>query len=260
MTILYFTATGNSYVMAKRMNGKMVSIPQAIRQKKYEFQDDALGFVFPVFGLCVPPLILDFIKNAHFQCKYFFAVLTYGFYAGAACEQLKKAGKMQGIQFSYINSIKMVENYIPGFSMKKEVNKHTGPQVEDRMNQIAKEIQDGKIFVKKNSLAAKFLTSCHLRKYAYPLGKGFSEQYQSNGKCCSCVVCEKVCPMGNIQLTDGKPVFGTQCMSCLACIQNCPAGAIHLKSEKDGVRYRNPQVSLDEIIQANHQNEDIHIS
>ncbi|SPW41113.1 Uncharacterised protein [Enterococcus faecium] len=49
MTILYFTATGNSLYVAKRLGGKLISIPQMIKENKYEFSDERIGIVFPVF-------------------------------------------------------------------------------------------------------------------------------------------------------------------------------------------------------------------
>ncbi len=38
-----------------------------------------------------------------------------------------------------------------------------------------------------------------------------------------------------------------------ACIQNCPQHAIHLPNEQSGVRFRNENVNLQEIIEANCQ-------
>ena len=43
MTILYFTATGNSLYVAKRLGGKLISIPQMIKENKYEFSDERIG-------------------------------------------------------------------------------------------------------------------------------------------------------------------------------------------------------------------------
>ncbi|SPW87228.1 Uncharacterised protein [Enterococcus faecium] len=38
MTILYFTATGNSLYVAKRLGGKLISIPQMIKENNMSSQ------------------------------------------------------------------------------------------------------------------------------------------------------------------------------------------------------------------------------
>ena len=44
------------------------------------------------------------------------------------------------------------------------------------------------------------------------------------------------------------------CLFCLACIHACPGNAIKLKKEKNHyARYRNENVSLSELIEANNQ-------
>ncbi|MDR2588945.1 MAG: hypothetical protein LBC67_05905, partial [Spirochaetales bacterium] len=49
MTIFYFTATGNSLYAAKTLGGKLYSIPQLLKEGQFEFADDSIGFVFPVY-------------------------------------------------------------------------------------------------------------------------------------------------------------------------------------------------------------------
>jgi len=50
----------------------------------------------------------------------------------------------------------------------------------------------------------------------------------------------------------GKPQFQHQCEHCLACLHNCPARAIDWKDKTQGkARYRNANVSLDELIEFN---------
>ena len=88
MTVLYFSSTGNSLYIAKRIGGKLLSIPGCIHKEIFDIEDTEVGIVFPVYGLCVPPFIMDFIKNASIRTSYLFAVATYGFFPGAVCGQL----------------------------------------------------------------------------------------------------------------------------------------------------------------------------
>ena len=75
-------------------------------------------------------------------------------------------------------------------------------------------------------------------------------------KCIGCKICEKVCPTGNIiVLTDYAQRRSKKCEYCLACVHACPQKAIIIKHEKNkNERYRNENVSLDEIIKSNFQN------
>ena len=72
--------------------------------------------------------------------------------------------------------------------------------------------------------------------------------------CIGCGVCQAVCPVGNFYLEDGRARRKqSTCEFCLACAQNCPQKAIGLSmADKDPkARYRNPHISLQEIIDAN---------
>ena len=46
MTIFYFTATGNSLAVAKRVGGELISIPKALKDGEYFFAVATYGF-FP---------------------------------------------------------------------------------------------------------------------------------------------------------------------------------------------------------------------
>jgi flavodoxin len=50
MTILYFTSTGNSLYVAKQLGGKLISIPHCVKTNQYEFKDDVIGIVVPIYA------------------------------------------------------------------------------------------------------------------------------------------------------------------------------------------------------------------
>ena len=62
-------------------------------------------------------------------------------------------------------------------------------------------------------------------------------------------MCARLCPLTNIKIENGRPVFGDKCLSCGSCIQNCPHNALHHHKEKSSARYRNPNVSVEELMQ-----------
>ena len=75
-----------------------------------------------------------------------------------------------------------------------------------------------------------------------------------SSRCAGCGVCEKVCPSGSIHVENGRAVHVPGgCQSCLACVHACPEKAVGLTVPEKNPQacYRNPHVSLSEIIRAN---------
>ena len=54
MKTCYFTATGNSLYVARRIGGEALSIPKLMREDKIEIEDDVVGIVCPIYGGQMP--------------------------------------------------------------------------------------------------------------------------------------------------------------------------------------------------------------
>lgn len=251
MKILYFTATGNNLYLAKELGSSLISIPRAVKQGDFDFSDDAIGLIFPIYGLSVPSYIIEFLKKASFNSPYLFAVMSYGRYAGAAASHLQEIGAQNGHTFSYINTIQMVDSYLPGFPMEKEMAAEPQKKIGESLLLIREDIEARKKWLPQNSLIARLATRHFQKSGRFETGKGISSGYRVDNKCFYCGTCVKVCPADNISVDNAKPVFGENCLSCLACTQNCPHNAIWLLEEKSSTRFRNRHVSLKEIINAN---------
>ena len=52
--------------------------------------------------------------------------------------------------------------------------------------------------------------------------------------CTGCGLCQRLCPLRNIRLEQGRPVWGERCTHCMACICACPAQAIEYKNHSQG--------------------------
>ena len=60
--------------------------------------------------------------------------------------------------------------------------------------------------------------------------------------CVSCGKCVDVCPLDNVRLTNGLPIWGNHCTHCMACICRCPKEAIEYgKHSKNLPRYTCPK-------------------
>lgn len=51
-------------------------------------------------------------------------------------------------------------------------------------------------------------------------------KFRTTERCTGCGACVRLCPLSNIRLEDGSPVWGSDCTHCMACICRCPEQAI----------------------------------
>lgn len=255
MTILYFTATGNSLYVAKQFDGKLVSIPQAIKNGEYEFSDDAIGVVCPLYCNVPPKIVLDYLAKAKLAAGYKFMILTYGHANfGAAALAAELCNKQQ---FDYIRTILMVDNYLPAFDMNKETA--TDKKVDEQLEKLKEGIKTREKSIPKRKAGDKLKGSAFVKYFsAHPELNDGSAITVIADKCVGCGICAKVCPVGNFYLEDGVAKRKNEtCEFCLACANLCTNKAIVCKySDKNpAARYRNPNISLCEIVSSNKQTE-----
>ena len=136
MTICYFTGTGNSLYVAKRIGGELYPISQLMRQHEIIIKDDAVGIVCPVYAGEMPMMVRDFLSKAKIETEYFFIVYTYGMNYGAAFANAKQACDEEGIRLSYVSAIRMVDNYLPGFEVEKQLETLPKKDVEGQIDRL----------------------------------------------------------------------------------------------------------------------------
>lgn len=133
--ILYFTATGNSLYIARQLsdeNTELLSIPQMVKQGRHDFEAEEIGIVYPIYGHMPPNMVRNFIKQARIKANYKFAILTYGMLDFNAAELWDGISRKAGTKFDYINTLVMVDNWLPNFDMNEQMkmDKHIPEQVE----------------------------------------------------------------------------------------------------------------------------------
>ena len=252
MTVFYFTGTGNCLYVAKTIGGQLYSIPQLMKNKQFDFEDDIIGLVFPVYGWSIPKIVNQFINNIKIKANYTFVIGTYGMIAGSCIYNFVKHLKTKNIEIDYADSIKMVDNYLPNFEMKNQIKTLGKKNVNEKLNILVNNINNRKNHIPYSGIGERFLTRIIKLMLSNILDGKSAQNYIVNENCNKCGICIKLCPTGNIDIKD-KVVFNSFCEVCYACVQNCPQNSIHLKNEKSSVRFRNENITLNEIIQANNQ-------
>ena len=267
--ILYFTATGNCLHVARQLaesEEQLLSIPQMVKQNQYEFEADEIGLVYPIYGHMPPNMVRNFIKKAKLKAAYKFAVLTYGARKCDSVEIWNDISSKAGNKFDYINTLVMVDNWLPNFDMNEQIkiDKH----IPENLRQITEDLSQRRhwhepVSEEERQMHAGFMARSGLDPEVGFLKK--SENYVVVTKnCIDCGACTDVCPRGNYEFTSNGIKMQGDCDFCFACIQNCPQKAIQFKKNDEdpllangernpNARYRNEYISLVDIKRANRQ-------
>ncbi len=237
--ILYFSGTGNSRFVARRLgdylNEELCLITQT-DPSDVEFTGSDLIFVFPIYSWGIPPVVLDFISRlTDGFCRHVKAagsrvimVCTCGDDVAKAPEMFGKAVKERGLDLSGAWGVIMPNNYVllPGFDVdSKRIEERKLEDSHERIKHISERIRQGimEIDVVRGSYSG--IKS----KIIYPLFKRwgiFPSQWHWTSECVGCEKCFAVCPVGNIEMRGGHPFWHDNCVSCLACYHNCPVHAV----------------------------------
>ena len=245
--ILYFSGTGNSRKVAEflgRLLGERVlPIMELINEgtKTLQLQEkESLGFVFPVYSWGPPTVVLKALERLRVSrpSDYVYFICTCGDDTGKTADIFRRAVEKKGWKYGAGFSVVMPNTYVclPGFDVdSNDLADIKLENMEGRLEVIA-------LCVK----ARKRMTDCHegalprLKSYFIrPLFNRYltsPKAFRASDACISCGKCAQVCPMHNIRLADGHPVWGMDCAMCLACYHYCPKHAVEYGCMTKGKR------------------------
>jgi ferredoxin len=256
--VYFFTGTGNSLNVAQMIAARLGDCEIMAIRKRADLDVppdlDRVGFVFPIYFCGLPGMVVDFLRNAVFPAQantYMFAVAAFGGLIGNALPQIKHLLQDKGISLDYGAGVRSFANAVSFYEMKKNVDKITR-KADKRAQKVIKAIA-----AKRQRKIGNGLKQIE-RIYQQNIPQ-FSERakaYTVNADCVSCGICTSVCPARNIELANGKPVFGSHCEACLACIQYCPKRALNDgEKTKDRRRYTHPRIGHEMIAAYYQENE-----
>ena len=211
-------------------------------------------------------MVRQFIRKAKLQAEYKFAVLTYGARKCDAVEIWDDISRKAGNVFDYINTIVMVDNWLPNFDMNEQIliDKH----IPENLQEITADLAERKrwhepVTEEERQMHRGFMQWTKLDPEVGFLMKS-EKCFSVTDACIGCGACVSVCPRGNYELTSAGVKMSGDCEYCSACIQNCPQKAIQFRKSENGsfpngtevnpnARYRNEHISLMDIKRANNQ-------
>jgi ferredoxin len=248
MRLFYFTGTGNSLAAARRLAGHF---PGATVEPMPSFpagagrvEADAVGLVYPTHVWGTPPLVLRFARKTDFATPYLFAVTTVGGAHGESLAMLERTLARRDVPLAYGAGVIMVDNYIPMFDIAPPEKRQARlERATVRLDAVAADIAARRRGVERSSWIWHLLGRWTWPSWARNLPRS-DEAFYVNDGCTSCGLCRRVCPVGNIELDGGRPVWRHACEMCLACIHLCPTRVIQRsrRTESHG-RYRHPEVT-----------------
>ncbi len=246
--IIYFSGTGNSRFVAERIaadiGDQLYNAASAIRQGRGGVFTQKGDYVFaaPVYAAAPPLIFMDFIRRSQFPAgsRAYFVMVCAGDMGGspAYCRRLAKE---KGLAYCGTVKVDMPQNYVAYFRVdtpqKSASIIRAALPVIDR---AADDIRAGRAFPELAVKAwVRLLTPIVLKPY-YKLFVS-AKAFAATDKCVGCGKCASVCPLLNITLDGGKPIWGSRCTHCMACINLCPAEAIEYGKRTQGrLRYHGP--------------------
>lgn len=247
--ILYFSGTGNSEYAAKRIGkeigDEVLNLFEKIKSSDVSALHSARPWVVvaPTYAWRIPRILHKWLQSTPLTGnKDLYFVMTCGGSIGNAAAHLEKLCAEKGMRYRGCAGIRMPENYIALFSTP------TGEEAEPILRQAEKSIDSTALLIRRGdklpqadiTLADK-ANSGIVNDIFYPLFVHAKKFYVTDD-CVSCKKCADVCPLSNIKLADGKPVWGDRCTHCMACISRCPKEAIEYGTHSRGLpRYLCPK-------------------
>jgi len=240
--IVYFSGTGNTEFIARTIKDEFeyrnISCELYEITKNTGFEDKYDFYVFgaPIYAEMFPDFYTEWVKK-HISKGKGRKCIVYSTQANKiACgpavfaKNLKKAGFEVVVE----DCIVMPNNYYLVL-----FKKFTDEQVKDAVKRARERI---KVIVDKFLKNEPQLISAKGREiWGKPIFKLFmiwSKKWAKRAltvdmeKCTRCGLCQKGCPVRNIEVNSDKIAFFDKCVSCQRCVHKCPANAFLYKNKE----------------------------
>ena len=252
--IFYYSGTGNSLWSARLLAEKLgdaTLLPMKQADALAAGDAEAVGFVFPVHVWGIPVPVVQFIEKLSLRPRvYLFALAVNAGQVSRTLVQLRGMLAKRGLKLAAGYSIVLPSNYIPwGGPGPAERQKKLFDGARLKITAAAECISEQRPGPVEKGPGWQRIVFTAIYKMTLKQVHKMDKDFWCDDKCNSCGVCVQVCPAGNIELKQGKPVWHHNCEQCLACIQWCPQESIQFGKKTPAYqRYHHPEITLKDIL------------
>ncbi len=231
--VVYFSGTGNSrycaQMLADLLDDEVLDVFHYIRDGVAADLRSGKPWVFvsPTYAWRLPRIFQEWICAGQFEgSKEAYFVMTCGVDIGNAERTNRAICGEKGLLYKGTLEVVMPENYVAMFPVPDEAESAkiiaaARPVVEAG----AAAIQAGGTLGEKRITLLDRLKSGPVNPAFYRLIVK-AKKFYSTQACVGCGRCVACCPANNVELREGRPVWGDRCTHCMACICGCPTKAI----------------------------------
>ena len=244
--IFYFSGTGNSQYAARRiadaLGEPLLSLNDRIKSGDTSPVDtgERLVLVTPTYAWRIPRVVRDWLLRTELRgAKRAWFIMTCGSEIGHAERYNRALCREKGIACMGTAQIVMPENYISMFDAPQaDEARKIVERAEPDIDRAIAALKAGQPFAPtRSNLYDRFMSGP-----VNPLFYTFcvkANAFAAGDACTGCGRCAARCPMNNITLQGGRPVWGKACTHCMACICYCPTSATEYGKKSLGKpRYR----------------------
>jgi NAD-dependent dihydropyrimidine dehydrogenase PreA subunit len=231
--VVYFSGTGNSrycaQLFAARLGDELVDAFHFIRDGVAAELTSVRPWVFvaPTYGWQLPHIFADFLRAGGFAgCRDAYFVMTCGSEIGSADARNAALCREKGFTSQGTLEVVMPENYMALFPVPDAAaSEKIIAAAQGVLERGVDCIRQGKPFPARKTGAVDRLKTNAVNPLFYAFCVK-AKPFYATAACTGCGKCERGCPLGNVHLQAGKPVWGDSCTHCMACICACPAEAV----------------------------------
>jgi ferredoxin len=233
--IVYFSGTGGTKIAAEKLaesfTGFGVTVIQqelnAQEQQDRQTKEDLLIVLYPVYALNAPEPVYKYINNHDVAENIPAAIISISgggeVTPNKACRRrVIKLLENKGYRVVYEKMLIMPSNIFTATPLNASVRLLKVLPV--KASQIAGDLLGGVVCRTRPGLINTALSAFgELEKIG---ARQFGRHIASSADCTGCGICAAHCPVGNIRMAGGRPVYGGKCITCMKCLYGCPQKAL----------------------------------